>query len=157
MAISAATEKGIFIKKKFHLLNFYLFFFILSENKADVVLIDTAGRMQGNVEQMAALAKLVHINNPNLVVFVGSALDGNDSVDQLTKFNQSLIDHSPSNIPRTIDGIILTKFDTIDEKVGTTISLVYSSGLPIIFLGVGQHYNSLKQMNTQAVINALLK
>jgi signal recognition particle receptor subunit alpha len=113
--------------------------------------------MQGNIEQMAALTKLVHVNNPNLVVFVGSALDGNDSVDQLTKFNQALIDHSPSSTPRTLDGIILTKFDTIDEKVGTTISLVYSSGLPIIFLGVGQHYNSLKQMNTQAVINALLK
>ena len=126
-------------------------------SQADVVLVDTAGRMQGNVEQMAALAKLVNVNSPNLVLFVGSALDGNDSVDQLQKFNQALVDHSTENVPRTLDGIILTKFDTIDEKVGTTISLVYSSGLPIIFLGVGQHYTSLKQMNTQAVINALLK
>lgn len=60
----------------------------------DVLLIDTAGRMQGNENLMRALAKLVHINNPNVVLFVGEALVGNDAIDQLTKFNQSLIDYA---------------------------------------------------------------
>lgn len=64
-----------------------------AKNKGfDVVLIDTAGRMQGNEKLMRALAKLVHINNPDVILFVGEALVGNDAIDQLTKFNQALID-----------------------------------------------------------------
>jgi len=50
-------------------------------------LIDTAGRMQDNEPLMKALAKLVHLNNPDVVLFVGEALVGNEAVDQLSKFN----------------------------------------------------------------------
>lgn len=50
-------------------------------------------------------------------MFVGEALVGNEAVDQLTKFNQALADHSNMTNPRLIDGIVLTKFDTIDDKV----------------------------------------
>ena len=57
------------------------------------------------------------MNQPDLVLFVGEALVGNEAVDQLTKFNQSLADHSNVDNPRLIDGIILTKFDAIDDKV----------------------------------------
>ena len=84
----------------------------------DCVLIDTAGRMQDNEPLMKSLAKLVDINQPDAILFVGEALTGNDSVDQLTKFNQALIDNSKKDNPRTIDGILLTKFDTVDDKVG---------------------------------------
>ena len=51
------------------------------------------------------------------MLFVGEALVGNDGVDQLRKFNQALADHSDVNDPHLIDGIVLTKFDTIDDKV----------------------------------------
>lgn len=54
-----------------------------------------------------------------MVLFVGEALVGNDGVDQLRKFNQALADHSDVNDPHLIDGIVLTKFDTIDDKVST--------------------------------------
>ncbi|OON18330.1 SRP54-type protein, GTPase domain protein [Opisthorchis viverrini] len=60
---------------------------------------------------------LIHMNQPDLVLFVGEALVGNEAVDQLVKFNQSLADHSMADKPRTIDGIVLTKFDTIDDKL----------------------------------------
>lgn len=118
----------------------------------DVVLVDTAGRMQDNAPLMTALAKLIAVNMPDLVLFVGEALVGNEAVDQLVragpltpegggpaggstsclsldpdlthlssvpqvKFNQALADHSASERPRLIDGIVLTKFDTIDDKV----------------------------------------
>ncbi|MGH0144048.1 UNVERIFIED_CONTAM: hypothetical protein FKN15_045307 [Acipenser sinensis] len=83
----------------------------------DVVLVDTAGRMQDNAPLMVALAKLIAVNMPDLVLFVGEALVGNEAVDQLVKFNQALADHSMSDNPRIIDGIVLTKFDTIDDKV----------------------------------------
>lgn len=83
----------------------------------DACLVDTAGRMQDNEPLMRALAKLIKVNQPDRVLFVGEALVGNEAVDQLTKFNQALADHSNTTKPRLIDGIILTKFDTIDDKV----------------------------------------
>ena len=51
------------------------------------------------------------------ILFIGEALTGNDSFDQLTKFNQALIDHSKKDNPRTIDGILLTKFDASINKI----------------------------------------
>lgn len=66
---------------------------------------------------MRALAKLIKVNEPDLVLFVGEALVGNEAVDQLVKFNQALADYSASANPHLIDGIVLTKFDTIDDKV----------------------------------------
>ncbi len=58
--------------------------------------------------------------------------------------------------PRLIDGIVLSKFDTIDTKVGAAISMVYTTGQPIVFVGTGQKYTDLKTMNVPTVINALL-
>ena len=58
--------------------------------------------------------------------------------------------------PRTIDGIILTKFDTVDEKVGTAINMVHSTGKPIVFAGVGQKYPHLRKLNVPTVVNALM-
>ena len=121
----------------------------------DCVLIDTAGRMQDNEPLMKSLAKLVDINQPDAILFVGEALTGNDSVDQLTKFNQALIDNSKKNNPRTIDGILLTKFDTVDDKVGSALTMVYTTGKPIVYVGTGQKYINLKKLNVNNVLNAL--
>ena len=85
--------------------------------RLDVVLVDTAGRMQDNEPLMRSLSKLITVNEPDLVLFVGEALVGNEAVDQLVKFNAALADHSAKNNPHTIDGMVLTKFDTIDDKV----------------------------------------
>ena len=62
-------------------------------------------------------SQLIRVNTPDLVLFVGEALVGNEAVDQLVKFNRALVDHSEEGSTRTIDGILLTKFDTIDDKV----------------------------------------
>lgn len=124
-------------------------------NGYDVVLIDTAGRMQDNEPLMRALAKLVSVNQPDKIIFVGEALVGNEAIDQLTKFNRALIDYSESK-NRKIDGIILTKFDTIDDKVGAALSMTFISGAPILFVGTGQTYMDLKKMNINAIVDALL-
>lgn len=63
------------------------------------------------------ILQLIKVNQPDLVLFVGEALVGNEAVDQLVKFNQAMADHSSSDNPHLIDGIVLTKFDTIDDKV----------------------------------------
>jgi signal recognition particle receptor subunit alpha len=123
----------------------------------DVCLIDTAGRMQDNEPLMRALSKLIIVNNPDLVLFVGEALVGNDGVDQLTKFNEALVNLSSETVPRTIDGIVLTKFDTIDDKVGAAISMTYASGAPIVFVGVGQQYRDIRLLNAAALLKKLLR
>ncbi|CAI5509381.1 unnamed protein product [Closterium sp. Naga37s-1] len=106
-----------------------------TRTKMDAVLVDTAGRMQDNEPLMRALSKLININEPDLVLFVGEALVGNDAVDQLTKFNQRLADLSSAPTPHAIDGILLTKFDTIDDKM----------------------YTDLRRLNVKHIIRALLQ
>ena len=61
---------------------------------------------------MVSLSRLIQINNPDLVIFIGEALAGNDAIDQVKTFNKSLIDLGS----KEIDGIILSKFDTVDDK-----------------------------------------
>ncbi|KJP87960.1 hypothetical protein AK88_02394 [Plasmodium fragile] len=121
----------------------------------NVILIDTAGRMQDNEPLMRSLGKLILINNPDFILFVGEALVGNDAIDQLKKFNQALTDATCNANKRTIDGILLTKFDTVDDKVGTALSMVYLTGKPIVFVGVGQKYTHLKKFNVSMVVKAL--
>lgn len=123
----------------------------------DVVLVDTAGRMQDNEPLMRSLAKLIIVNAPDLVLFVGEALVGNEAIDQLVKFNQSLADYSNTAKPHTIDGILLTKFDTIDDKVGAAVSMAHISGQPIVFVGIGQTYSDLRQFSVSSVVKALMK
>ena len=128
-----------------------------SRQKCDVVLVDTAGRMQDNEPLMRALAKLINVNEPDLVLFVGEALVGNDAVDQLSKFNERLSDLSSNkHKTRLIDGIVLSKFDTIDDKVGAALSMVYVSGAPVMFVGCGQTYTDLKKLNVRSVVKMLL-
>ncbi|PKA55021.1 Signal recognition particle 54 kDa protein 1 [Apostasia shenzhenica] len=122
-----------------------------SRNNSNVVLVDTAGRMQDNEPLMRALSKLINVNKPDLVLFVGEALVGNDAVDQLSKFNQKLADLSTLPTARLIDGILLTKFDTIDDKVGAALSMVYISGAPVMFVGCGQSYTDLKKLNVKSI------
>ncbi|KAF0707020.1 hypothetical protein AaE_013810, partial [Aphanomyces astaci] len=122
----------------------------------DCVLIDTAGRMQNNEPLMRALAKLVSVNNPDLVLFVGEALVGNDGIDQLSLFDRALVDYSDRQVPRRVDGIVITKFDTIDDKVGAAVSMVYKTGQPIMFVGTGQKYTHLAKLNVKTVLRSLL-
>jgi signal recognition particle receptor subunit alpha len=124
------------------------------QSKIDVVLVDTAGRMQHNEPLMQALANLVSMNSPNLVLFVGEALVGNDGVDQLMTFNRALLDRTTDG--RGIDGVLLTKFDTVDDKMGAAISMVYSTGKPIVFVGTGERYGNLRRLHVQKVVTALL-
>eukprot|EP00919_Chromeraceae_sp_WS-2016_P037228 GHVR01088594.1.p1 GENE.GHVR01088594.1~~GHVR01088594.1.p1 ORF type:complete len:114 (+),score=9.30 GHVR01088594.1:4281-4622(+) len=112
--------------------------------------------MQDNQPLMKELARLVKMNKPNLVVFIGEALVGNDAVDQITKFNQALKEESTEHFSPGIDAILLSKFDTVDDKVGAALSLVYSTSKPIIYVGVGQKYPNLKELNVTTMVQSLL-
>jgi len=98
--------------------------------RKDFVLIDTAGRMQTNVNLMDEMAKIKRVAKPDMVIFVGDALAGNDAVEQARKFNEVV----------GVDGIILTKVDA-DAKGGSALSIAYTIGKPLLFIGVGQGYD----------------
>ena len=57
---------------------------------------------------------------------------------------------------KLIDGIVLSKFDTIDDKVGAALSMVYTSGAPVVFVGCGQTYTDLRRLNVKSVVKILL-
>jgi fused signal recognition particle receptor len=113
---------------------------------ADSLLIDTAGRMQTNQNLMEEMAKIVRVVKPDFRIFVADALTGNDAVSQAELFNQHV----------GFDGAILTKADA-DVRGGAALSIVYSTGKPVIFLGVGQGYGDLVPFDTKKFLASLLK
>ena len=122
----------------------------------DVVLVDTAGRMQNSEALMKQIARLINEIKPDLSLFVAEALVGGNGNDQITSFDSTLKRYGGGPDAKGVDGIVLTKFDTIDDKVGAALTLVYETGHPIIFLGVGQTYRDLRRMNPEFVVDTLL-
>lgn len=108
----------------------------------DVVLLDTAGRVQTNINLMDEMAKIKRVAKPDLIIFVGDALSGNDAVDQAKRFNEVV----------GIDGVILTKVDT-DAKGGSALSVAYTIAKPLLFIGVGQGYNDQVPFDPDWMIN----
>jgi fused signal recognition particle receptor len=112
----------------------------------DVVLADTAGRMHTNINLMDQLKKVCRVNNPNLIIFVDEAIAGNDAVERARLFNDTV----PFN------GTILTKQDA-DAKGGAAISIAYTTGKPILFLGVGQSYKDLVRFDPNWLLDRLFE
>jgi fused signal recognition particle receptor len=110
----------------------------------DVVLIDTAGRSNANVNLMDELTKLIRVSKPDLTLFIGDSLTGNDAVEQAEKFDSAV----------GIDGIVLTKAD-VDEKGGAAISISYVTKKPIVFIGTGQTYDDLKPFSPDLILSNL--
>jgi fused signal recognition particle receptor len=112
----------------------------------NVVLIDTAGRMQTNQNLMNELIKVKRVVKPDLTVFTVDSLIGNDAVMQAEEFNSAV----------GIDATILTKVDA-DVKGGSALSVTYVTTKPILFIGVGQTYKDLELFNPEKFVNMVLK
>ena len=110
----------------------------------DVVLVDTAGRMQNKTNLMKELEKVRRVANPHLVLFVGDALAGNDAVDQAKMFQELM----------RFDGAVLSKMDT-DAKGGAGLSIAFATGRPIVFAGIGQGYDDLLQFNPDWLLDEM--
>ncbi|TFG10407.1 signal recognition particle-docking protein FtsY [Candidatus Thorarchaeota archaeon] len=104
--------------------------------RIDVVLIDTAGRMQSNKNLLDEMKKIARVAEPNLKIFVGDALAGNDALSQAKEFHEAI----------GIDGAILTKVDA-DPSGGAALSITFVTGRPVVYVGVGQAYEDLKRFN----------
>ena len=123
-----------------------------TKNGNDVVLVDTAGRMQNNLPLMKALGKLAAENQPDMIIFVGEALVGNDGVDQVRMFDKAV---SFQNKNQKVNSILLTKFDTVSDKVGAALTMTHVTNAPILFVGTGQKYHHLRKLSTNGVIRSL--
>lgn len=113
--------------------------------KIDAVLVDTAGRVHTNANLMRELEKINRVTKPDIKIFVGDSLTGNDAVKQAKKFNKAI----------GIDGSILTKIDA-DVKGGAAISIAHVTSKPIYFLGVGQTYDDLEVFDKYEFIDMLI-
>jgi len=111
----------------------------------DVVLIDTAGRMQTDRDLMNEMKKIARVASPDLKVFVGDALTGNDALEEAMKFNEEV----------GIDCSILTKVDA-DTKGGAALSVVYATNKPIIYVGTGQRYSDLEKFSAEWFVEKIL-
>jgi len=114
------------------------------KHKVDVVLIDTAGRLHSNTNLMAELEKIIRVTNPDLKIFIGESITGNDCIEQARKFNEIV----------EMDGAILTKAD-VDEKGGAPLSIAYTIKKPILFLGMGQGYKDFEAFDKNVILERL--
>jgi len=112
----------------------------------NVVLIDTAGRMQTNQNLMNELVKVRRVVQPDLTIFTVDSLIGNDAVMQAEEFNKAV----------GIDATILTKVDA-DVKGGSALSVTYVTGKPILFIGVGQTYKDLELFSPEKFVKMVLR
>ncbi|MCX9011138.1 MAG: signal recognition particle-docking protein FtsY [Candidatus Methanoperedens sp.] len=119
--------------------------FAKSKHK-DIVLADTAGRMHTNINLMDQLKKICRVNKPDLIIFVDEAVAGNDAVERAKLFNSAV----------SFNGSILTKQDA-DAKGGAAISIAYTTGKPILFLGIGQSYKDLIKFDPQWLLDRLFE
>ena len=111
----------------------------------DVVIIDTAGRMQNKTNLMQELKKVHRVASPHIVLFVGDALAGNDAVEQARKFQSEL----------NFDGAVLTKLDT-DARGGAALSIAHATNRPIVLAGSGQDYQDLIDFEPVQFLTKLL-
>lgn len=119
-------------------------------NDFNVVLIDTAGRAHNNTQLMSALEKFGDFAKPDKILQVAEALVGNDSVNQARNFNKAF------GRNRSLDGFIVSKCDTVGDQIGTIVSMVAATGIPVVFLGVGQHYGDLRQLSIPWAVKLLM-
>lgn len=111
----------------------------------DVVLVDTAGRQVTDKNLMIEMQKIVRISQPDLKVFVGDSLAGNDALYQAKEFKKHI----------GVDSNILTKFDA-DAKGGAALSISFETKVPIIFIGVGQGYEDLDPFDRDLFVKNIL-
>ena len=111
----------------------------------DVVLIDSAGRMQSNKNLIQEMKKMARVAEPDLKIFVGDALAGNDALSQAKEFNDAI----------GIDGAILTKIDA-DPSGGAALSVAFITGRPVVYVGIGQGYEDLQKFDPKWLAQRLM-
>jgi len=120
-------------------------------NNMDIVIIDTAGRLQTNINLMEELKKIkrvigkVLLGAPNETLLVLDGTIGQNSISQARLFNEAL----------EVDGLIMTKLDGTG-KGGVLFNMAKESKLPIRFIGVGEGPEDLQEFIPEKFVEALI-
>ncbi|MEW6748276.1 MAG: signal recognition particle-docking protein FtsY, partial [Candidatus Micrarchaeota archaeon] len=112
----------------------------------DAVLIDTAGRQDTNISLLNEMKKMGRVIQPDLKIYIGESIAGNAIIEQVSAFDREV----------GIDGVILTKLDC-DPKGGTMLSLSKATGVPIIYVGMGQGYDDLERFDPAGIVARILE
>ena len=111
----------------------------------NVLIIDTAGRLQIDEELMEELARVKKAVKPHEILLVVDALTGQDAVNAAEGFNDKL----------GIDGIIMTKMDG-DSRGGAALSAKKVTGKPVKFMGVGEKFDALEPFHPERMASRIL-
>ena len=115
-----------------------------TKHRVDTVLIDTAGRMQTAKNLMDEINKIVRVVKPDIKLFIGDSLAGNDTINQAREFFEYT----------KFDGAILTKTDA-DARGGSAISIVHATSKPIVLLGMGQGYDDITPFSSERFLDSV--
>jgi len=111
----------------------------------DVLIIDTAGRQQLDEKLMDEIAHLKKVAEPDEVLFVASAMLGQESVATAQAFNEAL----------GVTGIILTMVDS-SARAGAALSMVYATSKPVLFEGTGERVDDFQAFNPSSMADRIL-
>ena len=112
---------------------------------ADVLIVDTAGRLHIDNDMMAEVAEVHARAKPHETLFVVDSMAGQDAVNAATAFNESL----------PLSGVILTKADG-DAKGGVALSVRQVTGKPIRYIGVGEKVDALETFHPDRMASRIL-
>jgi signal recognition particle subunit SRP54 len=112
---------------------------------ADVVILDTAGRLHVDDELMGQLERIDKRCNPQQVYLVVDGMTGQDAVNSAQAFNESL----------ELDGVVMTKLDG-DARGGAALSVKQVTGVPIKFVGTGEHLDALEEFHPDRMAGRIL-
>jgi signal recognition particle subunit SRP54 len=112
---------------------------------ADVVILDTAGRLHIDDELMGQLERIDRQVAPQQVYLVVDSMTGQDAVNSAKVFNEKL----------ELDGVIMTKLDG-DARGGAALSVKHVTGVPIKFIGTGEHLDALEEFHPDRMAGRIL-
>jgi fused signal recognition particle receptor len=112
----------------------------------DAVLIDTAGRQDTNISLINEMKKMDRVIKPDIKIYIGESIAGNAIIDQISAFDREI----------GVDAVILTKLDC-DPKGGTMLSINKATGVPIIYVGVGQRYEDLERFDPKKIVGRIVE
>ncbi|MEO2045075.1 MAG: signal recognition particle protein [Pirellulales bacterium] len=112
---------------------------------ADVVILDTAGRLHVDDELMGELGRIDRQCGPDQVYLVVDGMTGQDAVHSAKAFNESL----------ELDGVVMTKLDG-DARGGAALSVKQVTGVPIKFIGTGEHLDALEEFHPDRMAGRIL-
>ncbi len=113
--------------------------------EVNVVILDTAGRLHVDQELMQQLSMIERRVEPDQVYFVVDSMTGQDAVNSAKAFNEAL----------ELDGVILTKLDG-DARGGAALSVKAVTGVPIKFIGTGEHLDALEEFHPDRMAGRIL-